>query len=160
MKFLFRFVFQGPMCDLLWSDPDDRGGWGISPRGAGYTFGQVSAHLLCIKVLYFATWRHQFFIGKCLLPSKIGMCLAFKPPQLSGSKSEHFYVLISNGFIVMVPTIWNWNQQSSWNLDFKCLDLDWVTIQILQSCVVCVFSVKFFWPNESHFVPNIWILDQ
>ncbi|KAL6053193.1 hypothetical protein STEG23_025369 [Scotinomys teguina] len=30
----------GPMCDLLWSDPDDRGGWGISPRGAGYTFGQ------------------------------------------------------------------------------------------------------------------------
>lgn len=32
---------EGPMCDLLWSDPDDRGGWGISPRGAGYTFGQV-----------------------------------------------------------------------------------------------------------------------
>jgi len=29
------------MCDLLWSDPDDRCGWGISPRGAGYTFGQV-----------------------------------------------------------------------------------------------------------------------
>lgn len=28
------------MCDLLWSDPDDRIGWGISPRGAGYTFGQ------------------------------------------------------------------------------------------------------------------------
>ena len=27
------------MCDLLWSDPDDRRGWGISPRGAGYTFG-------------------------------------------------------------------------------------------------------------------------
>ncbi len=28
------------MCDLLWSDPDDRAGWGISPRGAGYTFGK------------------------------------------------------------------------------------------------------------------------
>lgn len=37
---LMKFDFQGPMCDLLWSDPDDRGGWGISPRGAGYTFGQ------------------------------------------------------------------------------------------------------------------------
>ena len=34
---------EGPMCDLLWSDPDDRGGWGISPRGAGYTFGQVNS---------------------------------------------------------------------------------------------------------------------
>lgn len=31
---------EGPMCDLLWSDPDDRCGWGISPRGAGYTFGE------------------------------------------------------------------------------------------------------------------------
>lgn len=31
---------EGPMCDLLWSDPDDRCGWGISPRGAGYSFGQ------------------------------------------------------------------------------------------------------------------------
>jgi len=39
MKY-FPNVLQGPMCDLLWSDPDDRGGWGISPRGAGYTFGQ------------------------------------------------------------------------------------------------------------------------
>ena len=35
---------EGPMCDLLWSDPDDRAGWGISPRGAGFTFGaDVSA---------------------------------------------------------------------------------------------------------------------
>ncbi|KAF3631232.1 Serine/threonine-protein phosphatase PP2A-2 catalytic subunit [Capsicum annuum] len=31
---------DGAMCDLLWSDPDDRCGWGISPRGAGYTFGK------------------------------------------------------------------------------------------------------------------------
>ena len=28
------------MCDLLWSDPDDRCGWNISARGAGYNFGQ------------------------------------------------------------------------------------------------------------------------
>ena len=28
---------EGPMCDLLWSDPDDRCGWGISPCGAGYS---------------------------------------------------------------------------------------------------------------------------
>ena len=30
---------EGPICDLMWSDPDERPGWGISPRGAGYTFG-------------------------------------------------------------------------------------------------------------------------
>ena len=30
---------EGPICDLLWSDPDERAGWGISPRGAGFTFG-------------------------------------------------------------------------------------------------------------------------
>eukprot|EP01080_Neovahlkampfia_damariscottae_P007193 gene7193-11509_t len=30
---------EGPMCDLLWSDPEDIDGWGLSPRGAGYLFG-------------------------------------------------------------------------------------------------------------------------
>ncbi|KAM0679628.1 protein phosphatase type 2A [Glugoides intestinalis] len=30
---------EGIMCDLLWSDPDDSNGWGVSPRGAGFTFG-------------------------------------------------------------------------------------------------------------------------
>ena len=24
---------DGPMCDLLWSDPEDTQGWGVSPRG-------------------------------------------------------------------------------------------------------------------------------
>jgi len=28
------------MCDLLWSDPDEITGFGKSPRGAGFTFGQ------------------------------------------------------------------------------------------------------------------------
>ena len=31
---------EGPMCDLLWSDPDDRKEWGMSIREVGYTFGQ------------------------------------------------------------------------------------------------------------------------
>lgn len=31
---------DGPMCDLLWSDPEEVNGWGLSPRGAGFLFGQ------------------------------------------------------------------------------------------------------------------------
>mmetsp|Transcript_2684 Transcript_2684/g.4360 ORF Transcript_2684/g.4360 Transcript_2684/m.4360 type:complete len:306 (+) Transcript_2684:44-961(+) len=30
---------DGSMCDLLWSDPEDIDGWGLSLRGAGYLFG-------------------------------------------------------------------------------------------------------------------------
>ena len=39
------------MCDLLWSNLDDRCGWGISPRGAGDTFGQYISHTFSKFVL-------------------------------------------------------------------------------------------------------------
>ena len=38
---------EGPICDLVWSDPEDRNGWGISPRGAGYTFGPDITEQFC-----------------------------------------------------------------------------------------------------------------
>ncbi|KAM9934252.1 hypothetical protein OXX80_006153 [Metschnikowia pulcherrima] len=31
---------EGPMCDLLWSDPEDVSAWAVSPRGAGFLFGR------------------------------------------------------------------------------------------------------------------------
>ena len=47
---------EGPMCDLLWSDPDDRVGFNVSPRGAGFTFGadisQQFIHLNNLKHIY------------------------------------------------------------------------------------------------------------
>jgi len=46
---------DGPMCDLLWSDPDDISGWGLSPRGAGFLFGaditRVFAHINAIDLI-------------------------------------------------------------------------------------------------------------
>jgi len=51
---------EGPMCDLLWSDPDDRSGWGISPRGAGYTFGQdLSEQFIHANGLNLISRAHQ-----------------------------------------------------------------------------------------------------
>ena len=51
---------EGPMCDLLWSDPDDRTGWGISPRGAGYTFGaDISEQFNHINGLKLIARAHQ-----------------------------------------------------------------------------------------------------
>ena len=51
---------EGPMCDLLWSDPDDRVGWGISPRGAGYTFGaDVSEQFLHANGINLVARAHQ-----------------------------------------------------------------------------------------------------
>lgn len=36
----FREVpHEGAMCDIVWSDPEDTDGWGVSPRGAGFVFG-------------------------------------------------------------------------------------------------------------------------
>jgi serine/threonine-protein phosphatase 4 catalytic subunit len=31
--------YEGPMCDMLWSDPDDILDWGLGSRGPGFQFG-------------------------------------------------------------------------------------------------------------------------
>ena len=51
---------EGPICDLLWSDPDDRTGWGASPRGAGFTFGaDVSRQFTATNGLGIVSRAHQ-----------------------------------------------------------------------------------------------------
>ena len=39
---------EGAFCDLVWSDPDDVETWAISPRGAGWLFGDKVATELCL----------------------------------------------------------------------------------------------------------------
>jgi len=38
---------EGAMCDLMWSDPEEITGWGLSPRGAGYLFGSDVVDAFC-----------------------------------------------------------------------------------------------------------------
>jgi len=72
LKRIQEVPHEGPMCDLLWSDPDDRSGWGMNPRGAGYTFGQdiaesfnhinnlkmiARAHQLMMEVFFIDNFR-------------------------------------------------------------------------------------------------------
>ncbi|GKT26292.1 Serine/threonine-protein phosphatase 2A catalytic subunit beta isoform [Aduncisulcus paluster] len=68
----FRELSEGVIgFDLMWSDPDERPGWGASARGAGYTFGKdiskqfnksnkltlvVRAHQLAMEGY---TWLHD-----------------------------------------------------------------------------------------------------
>lgn len=52
---------EGPMCDLLWSNPDDRCRWSIPPRGAGYILGQV----------YKVSWRIlHIHVSEMVLPER------------------------------------------------------------------------------------------
>ncbi|CAG8522700.1 11574_t:CDS:10 [Acaulospora colombiana] len=51
---------DGAMCDLLWSDPDEIEGWGLSPRGAGYLFGgDIVAQFLQTNNLELIARAHQ-----------------------------------------------------------------------------------------------------
>ena len=53
---------DGPLTDTLWSDPDDAGnpGWGVSPRGAGFLFGEdVSQNFLHTNGLELIARAHQ-----------------------------------------------------------------------------------------------------
>ncbi|CAE7448265.1 pho2B [Symbiodinium pilosum] len=64
IRLLDRFAeipHDGPLADLMWSDPDpDKSGFVISPRGAGYVFGQdVAQKFLHVNQLSHIVRAHQ-----------------------------------------------------------------------------------------------------
>mmetsp|Transcript_3742 Transcript_3742/g.13135 ORF Transcript_3742/g.13135 Transcript_3742/m.13135 type:complete len:306 (+) Transcript_3742:272-1189(+) len=51
---------EGPFCDLMWSDPEDIEAWSISPRGAGWLFGnKVTSEFNRINGLNIICRAHQ-----------------------------------------------------------------------------------------------------
>ena len=73
---------EGPMCDLLWSDPDDRRGWGISPRGAGYTFGSDISEMYNHKNgLALVSRAHQLIMEGYNLSHDMNVVTIFSAPN-------------------------------------------------------------------------------
>ena len=60
---------EGPMCDLLWSDPDTRQGWGMNQRGVAYTFGEdIAAQFNHTNGLKMICRAHQLMMKVPLPP--------------------------------------------------------------------------------------------
>ena len=73
---------EGPMCDLVWSDPDERCGWGISPRGAGYTFGQdITEHFNHCNNLDLIARAHQLVMEGYQWAHNRGIVTIFSAPN-------------------------------------------------------------------------------
>lgn len=79
------------MCDLLWSDPDDRGGWGISPRGAGYTFGQdISETFNHANRLTLVSRAHQLVMEVCFKASLQLLVMDVNPADIISGLSVKY----------------------------------------------------------------------
>ncbi|KAJ6498810.1 Metallo-dependent phosphatase-like protein [Mycena sanguinolenta] len=63
----FREVpHEGPMADLVWSDPDpEKEDFAISPRGAGYTFGAGVGYVSLLDGLLLTVWPAPNYYYRC-----------------------------------------------------------------------------------------------
>lgn len=70
ITFHVEIPHEGPMADLVWSDPDpDKEEFAISPRGAGYTFGSsIVKKFLEINGMNHVLRAHQLCMeGYCVM---------------------------------------------------------------------------------------------
>ena len=108
------------MCDLLWSDPDERrgmhtkidhlsaccmsiniitfnllSGWGISPRGAGYTFGSDISEMFNMKNnLTLISRAHQLVMDGYNWSHTLNVVTIFRYVQMIDFSCFHFNRII------------------------------------------------------------------
>ena len=59
---------EGAVADLLWSDPSERSGWGVSGRGIGYVFGEdITEQFNHCNGLKLVARAHQLMMDVILL---------------------------------------------------------------------------------------------
>ncbi|KAJ3445605.1 serine/threonine-protein phosphatase pp2a-related [Anaeramoeba flamelloides] len=78
--------FFGPLCDLMWSDPDERDGFNQSFRGAGYTFGEnISKSFLKNNKLSLIVRAHQLIQEGFNLNHSEQVVTIFSAPNYCGT---------------------------------------------------------------------------
>lgn len=66
---------EGAFCDLVWSDPEDVDTWAISPRGAGWLFGdKVSTEVWMHLILADGIQANVTSVQSCQWPAIDSAC--------------------------------------------------------------------------------------
>ena len=84
-----NYLIIRAICDLLWSDPEEKEGWGTSPRGAGFIFGiDISSKFNHVNNLQFICRAHQLVmnVSKLLIKGynwshEKNVCTVFSAPN-------------------------------------------------------------------------------
>jgi diadenosine tetraphosphatase ApaH/serine/threonine PP2A family protein phosphatase len=53
---------EGAFCDLVWSDPEDVDTWAVSPRGAGWLFGEKVSSEVCSRRYLYTHHSHTNYL--------------------------------------------------------------------------------------------------
>ena len=131
------------MCDLLWSDPDDRGGWGISPRGAGYTFGQdISETFNHSNDVKLVSRAHQLVMEVQITVIFVVRYVTFVCTLRYARNYSHLYILMHHIMFLLIETELD-TRKSIIIIGVKAaFQLDWSWLLSMDVCLKSIRPVK------------------